>query len=117
MKDIEENLFLQDIKESGLKAEEGCYCQVCQILRRINKVQQEMADKIKVITDKIDKEIEQMAYSDTTSNPYTKGFRDSIPARRFIKEDIRPISGNLYDEQAKITIESFNCRCKVDPIG
>ncbi|MDD5355018.1 MAG: hypothetical protein PHY56_00545 [Candidatus Omnitrophica bacterium] len=57
MKDIEENLFLQDIKESGLKAEEGCYCQVCRILRQINKAQQGMADRVKVIADRVDKEI------------------------------------------------------------
>jgi hypothetical protein len=34
MSDMKENLFLKDIRESGLKAEEGCCCQVCRILRQ-----------------------------------------------------------------------------------
>ena len=117
---MKENLFLKDIKESGLKPEEGCCCQVCRILRQ---QEDKTNDPYYYITqvlgkpyvgDKIDKEI---ANSSVISNPYTKGLRDSIPARKFIKEDIRPISGNLYNESTKTIIESINCECKVDPIG
>jgi len=103
MKDMKENLFLKDIKESGLKPEEHG----------------NMESRFQDMKERSERDIVNIfgVQAGLISNPYTKGLRDSIPAGVFIKEDIRPISGNFYNESTKTTIEGINCECKVDPIG